>query len=164
MGKLKFGWSAHTYSEDKPVILCGQFHARVSQGIHDPLMINALAIDDGKDSVVFVSADAAIIYNKAIEVIREKVTKRIPDFDAMKIVMNATHTHTAPDMHGGYGLPYCEDAGITDWHETFDHFADVATDGICEAWQNRAYGSYAYGYGYAVVAHSRRVCYFDDVS
>ena len=28
----------------------------------------------------------------------------------------------------------------------------------------RAPGAYAYGYGYAVVGHSRRVCYFDDVS
>ena len=164
MAKLKFGWSEKTYSEDKPIILSGQFHARVSKGIHDPLMINALAIDDGKDSVVFVSADTAIIYNGSIEAIREKVAARCPDFDGMKIVLNATHTHTAPDMDGGYGLAYCEDAGITDWHESFDHFNDVVADCVCEAWENRASGTYAYGYGYAVVAHSRRVIYFDDVS
>ena len=35
---------------------------------------------------------------------------------------------------------------------------------IAEAWDKRAFGGVAYGYGYAVVSHSRRVCYFDDLS
>ncbi len=164
MGKLKFGWCEKEYSEDKPVVLCGQFHARISQGIHDPLMINALAIDDGKDSVVFVSADVVVIFKDVIECVREKVAKRCPDFDAAKIVLNATHTHTGPDMDGEYGTPHCEDVDIADWHETFNHFVDTIADCVCTAWENRTYGKYAYGYGYAVVGHSRRVIYFDDVS
>ena len=40
----------------------------------------------------------------------------------------------------------------------------MCVQAVREAWEKRAPGSYAYGYGYAVVAHSRRVCYFDDVS
>ena len=35
---------------------------------------------------------------------------------------------------------------------------------IIEAWDKSSEGGIAYGYGYAVVAHSRRVCYFDDLS
>lgn len=40
---------------------------------------------------------------------------------------------------------------------------DLASDAVVEAYLNREEGSYAYGYGYAVVAHHRRPTYFDDL-
>lgn len=48
--------------------------------------------------------------------------------------------------------------------ENREFVAEMCVQAVREAWEKRAPGSYAYGYGYAVVAHSRRVCYFDDVS
>jgi len=42
--------------------------------------------------------------------------------------------------------------------------AQTFAEMIAEAWDKKAEGGIAYGYGYAVVAHSRRVCYFDDLS
>lgn len=45
-----------------------------------------------------------------------------------------------------------------------EFLSDQASDAICEAYESRAEGGIAYGYGYAVVAHSRRTCYFDDLS
>ena len=35
---------------------------------------------------------------------------------------------------------------------------------VVEAWNKKSEGGVAYGYGYAVVGHSRRACYFDDTS
>ena len=41
---------------------------------------------------------------------------------------------------------------------------EQASSAVCEAYANRKPGGIAYGYGYAVVGHNRRVVYFDDVS
>jgi len=41
---------------------------------------------------------------------------------------------------------------------------DMAAEAILEAYDNRKEGAIAYGYGYAVVSHSRRTLYFDDFS
>jgi hypothetical protein len=40
---------------------------------------------------------------------------------------------------------------------------DRASDAVVEAYESRKAGSYAYGYGYAVIAHHRRPTYFDDL-
>ena len=42
--------------------------------------------------------------------------------------------------------------------------AAQAGEAVCEAYGKRAPGGIAYGYGFAVVSHSRRVVYFDDLS
>jgi hypothetical protein len=57
--------------------------------------------------------------------------------------------------------PGVEIASSDDYRE---FLADAAADAIREAYEGRAPGGIAYGYGFAVVGHSRRTVYFDDVS
>ena len=54
---LKIGWSKKEISTDKPVILEGQFYVRFSKFILDPLYVTALTVDDGKESLIFLSTD-----------------------------------------------------------------------------------------------------------
>ena len=42
---LKIGWSRRDVSTKEPVNLPGQFHARISEGIMDPITLNCLVIE-----------------------------------------------------------------------------------------------------------------------
>ncbi|NLF22258.1 MAG: hypothetical protein GX590_03770 [Lentisphaerae bacterium] len=173
---LKIGWASRDVSTDKPVTIPGQFHIRVSQGVIDPVTVTALAIDDGADSVIFLSADIVVIRNGLLDKIRARVSEREADIPVIKILMNATHTHAGPSTYGDAAnwrsgsstvtaeeVPH-EGVEIASGDDYQAFFVDQAADAVIEAWQTRAPGGVAFGYGYAVVAHSRRVVYFDDVS
>ena len=56
---LKIGWAMNDISTDQPVQLAAynQRISRISEGLRDPLMATALAIDNGEDCVVFLSMD-----------------------------------------------------------------------------------------------------------
>lgn len=64
-----------------------------STGIRDPLYVRALALTDGEDSAVFVSADILIFPRPLAEEILKQITLelKIPR-DA--VVLSATHTHS----------------------------------------------------------------------
>ncbi len=64
-----------------------------STGIRDPLYVRALAVSDGKDTVVFVSADILIFPRPLAEDIFKQAAKdfKIP---RQAIVLSATHTHS----------------------------------------------------------------------
>ncbi|NLB55045.1 MAG: hypothetical protein GX811_04655, partial [Lentisphaerae bacterium] len=61
MNNLKIGWAERDVSTDKPENIPGMFHMRVSEGIIDPVTVNALVIENGCDTVIFVSADLVVI-------------------------------------------------------------------------------------------------------
>jgi hypothetical protein len=112
-----------------------------------------------------------------LDKIREKVAQLDPAIPVNKILMNVTHTHTGPNIYGdnpsakkmGSSTPASceyphEGIEIASSDDYCVIFSDQAARAICEAYAKRTAGGIAYGYGYAVVAHSRRVVYFDDVS
>ena len=173
---LSIGWASRDVTTTEPVNIPGQFHMRISQGIIDPVTVTALAIDNGGDSVIFLSADIVVIRNKLLDKIRARVAALDPGVPALKILMNATHTHTAPTTYGerpdwktgsstvsDEEVPH-DGVDIASAGEYQDFFVGQAAAAVVEAWTRRAPGGVAYGYGYAVVSHSRRVVYFDDVS
>ncbi len=178
MSKLKIGWASRDVSSDKPLNIPGQFHMRISQGVMDPVTVTALVVDSGEDYIIFLSADLVVIRSHLLDDIRASVSVKNSQIDPIKILMNATHAHTGPSHYSDTGW-YEEGNGsvtssicdvphdgieIASGEEYRAFLADMASDAICEAWETRSEAGVAYGYGYAVVAHSRRVVYFDDVS
>ena len=105
MGQMKIGWAKRNVSTDKPVNIPGQFHARISTGVLDPLFATALVVENGGDLVCFVSIDVVVIRAFLLDNIREKVAKLLPGFPVEKIIVNATHTHTAPSHYHDNGWP-----------------------------------------------------------
>ncbi|MBO4299944.1 MAG: hypothetical protein IKS52_09060 [Clostridia bacterium] len=166
MSQIKIGWASRDVSTDKPINIPGQFHMRISKGVMDPVTVNALVLDDGEDQVIFLSCDLVVVRSHVLDIIREKLQARRPEIPGMKIIMNATHTHDGPshyeDKPENRPFDYGMEVASSDEYRGF--LTDNCVDAIIEAWDKRAPGAYAYGYGFAVVAHSRRVCYFDDVS
>ncbi len=162
---LKIGWSKRDVSTDKPIAIIGQFYIRISKGIMDPIMLNCLVIDNEKDIVIFLSGDFGGGKN-SINLIQKKMKSRYPEIPAEKIIFNVTHTHCSADLtlNPEYTFEPVEGIEIYPTNDYVEFFTNTAVDMIKEAYDNRKEGYIAYGYGYAVVSHSRRSTYFDDVS
>lgn len=176
--ELKIGWASRDVTTDKPINIPGQFHMRISEGIMDPLTVSTLVIDNGTDLVIFLSADLVVIRSGLLDDVRARVAELNPKIPVAKILMNATHTHTGAshyaDSDSGLSnnnistalpgdVPH-EGVEIASGDEYRRFLSTRAAEAICEAYAKRAPGGIAYGYGYAVVSHSRRVVYFDDTS
>ena len=177
MNKLLIGWASRDVSTSKPINIPGQFHMRISQGIMDPVTLTTLVVDNGDDCVIFMSLDLVVIRAGLLDQVRSKVKAINPKIPTLKIVMNATHTHAGPSHYAdkasawttGSSTPQLdsvprEGVEIASSDEYRDFLSTQAAEAICEAYQKRAPGGLSYGYGYAVVGHSRRVVYFDDLS
>ncbi len=177
MDELKIGWAARDISTDKPINIPGQFHMRISEGIMDPLTFSTLVIDNGADLVIFAAADLVVVRSGLLDEIRAKVAALNPEIPVAKILLNATHTHTGASHYSDAGWSLANNTStalpgevphdgveIASGDEYRHFLATQAAEAICEAYAKRAPGGIAYGYGYAVVAHSRRVVYFDDTS
>lgn len=172
MGKLKIGWASRDISTDMPVNLPGQFHMRISRGVMDPVTVSALVIDNGCEQAIFLSADMVAIRARVLDIIREKVAAVNPEVPVLKILMNITHAHTGGSTYDDARLhpesdpdhmPY-DGMDVASSEDYRALVTDMAAQAVLEAWDRRGEGGVAYGYGYAVVSHSRRVVYIDDLS
>ena len=161
---LKIGWASRDVTPDRPVLLRGQFHARISTHVQDPLTVTALALEaDGEgrtpEQAVMVSCDRVAISRQVVARVRELIAPRVPEFDTGKLFLNATHTHTAPTINEGLYPPTGE--GVMSPTECAEFLADGVADAVVEAWQKRAAGGLSWGFGHAVVGHNRRLKYAD---
>ncbi|MBN2451503.1 MAG: hypothetical protein JXR77_14015 [Lentisphaeria bacterium] len=170
MNEVKIGWACRDVSTDAPIDIPGQFNIRVSRGVLDPLTVTALVIENGSDMVVFLSADFVSIRPYLLQEIRDKVEALVPGFPVGKILMNCTHTHEGASYYRSTStmatpaeVPH-EGIEIASSDEYRAFLSTEAAAAVAEAFAARSRGGVAYGYGYAVVGHSRRVVYFDDLS
>lgn len=166
MERIKIGWSMKDVSTTEPVTLPGQMYMRISEGIHDPVCVTALCMDggEGQDAVIFLSCDVVVLRGGVIESTKKKALALDPTVPADKIVMNATHTHAGGCITDNASDRSPDGRKIMKGQEYREFFTDQAAKAVVEAWQTRKPGGFAFGYGYAVVAHSRRTVYFEDMS
>ena len=164
MKRVKIGWATRDVTTTEPVGIPGQFHLRISEGVLDPLTVTALVVDGGDDTAIFLSADLVVIRSFLLDLVREKVARLNPEIPVLKILMNATHTHTGGDHYTSGSDDFPCDLPRYSGDEYRELLATGCAEAVAEAWATRAPGGVAWGYGYAVVSYSRRVVYFDDVS
>ena len=159
---LQIAWSRRDITQPLPVGLCGQFHLRIAEKILDPLSLTALAISNDSDSFIWVSCDLVDLPADFHPYCRKLLSAKLPGFDASKLILSATHTHTAPyissQWHAGTFPPelYSPEA-------YFEFLAQSVVSAAVEAWQNRSLSQVSYGHSYAVCAHQRRMTYFQDL-
>lgn len=162
---LKIGWAKREISINEPVNLFGQMYMRISEGIMDPCYVTALCVDSGeKDGMVFFcSCDLEALRCDFIEMTQNAVKEINPEIPVDAIILSATHTHTGGDVTDS---PEETQDGMPFFHgKKYRAFVtQKCAEAICEAWENRCDGGIAYGYGFASVAHSRRVVYTEDKS
>jgi len=164
---LKIGWSKKDVSTELPVFIPGQFEIRISKGVMDPVILTALTIDSDGEYVIFLSCDLVGVNAGVLDAIRDKVKSLNPEIDPTKIVMHVTHAHSTPlvSMEDKTMWGYAEDfdgVDIAGPEQYRDFFINSAADAVVESFNSKQEGKIAYGYGYAVVGHSRRPVYFND--
>jgi len=171
MQEIKIGWASRDISTTAPVDIPGQFHMRISEGIQDPITITTLVLDNGVDLVIFLTADLVAMRACLVKAVRAKVAALDPSIPVEKIIMNVTHTHegasyyeaNSASMASADQVPH-DGVTIASSDDYREELSDKIASAIVEAYNKRAPGGIAYGYSYAVVGHSRRVVYFDDLS
>ncbi|MCU0913950.1 MAG: hypothetical protein MUC88_05225 [Planctomycetes bacterium] len=179
---LCIGWATVDITPDRPVVLRGQFYARVSEGVMDPVTATALALEAVKkgathDWAILVSCDLVAIGDELRDRVREHVRTLLPDLDPAKVFLNATHTHTAPAfgtrsqaqdaaLAQSYGWdlpPVWADWGIELEAMPGDEYREFAAtriaDAVARAWKSRRPGGLGFGLGSAVVGHNRLTAY-----
>ena len=93
-----------------PIALWGQMHTRVSSAVDNPITAQVVALEsrDGDrslDSAIMVTCDIVAIPNEVLAALRQRVSERLPDFDA-ELFVSGTHTHTGPVLEEGlYTIP-----------------------------------------------------------
>lgn len=165
MPELLIGWASGDITPSRPVMLKGQWHVRVSTHVEDPLTATALAIktDDIKpEQAILVSCDLCCIPARLQERVRDRVRRRLPALDPLKLLLNATHTHTAPEMEDGW---YPHPGGNVMTPAEYSEFlADKIAEVAIEAANGCKPGGVSWALGHAVVGHNRRVTYFSGNS
>jgi len=167
--ELNIGTATADITPAVPVALAGQMQLRIAKSIATPLKANVIALefrmgDRSEDIAIMVACDVSGLPNELIKMVRNEVHKQLPDLDVRKILMTATHTHTAPVLKNDsnyyfrYNIP---EKGVLQVEEYKSFFTQRVTAAILKAWKTRRPGSVTCGLSHAVVGYSRRVVYSD---
>lgn len=184
-GRLKLGWASADITPDRPVVITGGSAARVSEGVMDHISATALAIESTgnsgtSDMVVMVSLDLVGVTDILYCRVQDLVRKATPEIDAEKIILNATHTHRAPDqgtapdlvkMHAQYGInvpvawaKWGIDLGVMPAEEYVEFAAQRIAKAIGQAWKARKPGGISFGLSYATTGRNRLTAYYNGKS
>lgn len=171
--RLKIGWERTDITPAGPVGLIGFGRRRISEGAKDPITATVLALEgiDEKGAVVeqaiLVSCDLISLRRITMDAVRARLKERLRDFDPDKLIMNATHTHQAPQQQSG------SSRGIYDLKEnekppgwmTGDEYRAFMAERIAaaaeRAWKNRRPGGVSWGIDQSVVGFNRRIVLSD---
>jgi len=169
---LKIGWAKRDVSSTEPLMIKGQYYVRISRGILEPLYVTALTMENNGDYVIFLQTDFTGTPDGILKAVLEGVKVKNPAINTDKIVMYATHVHTAPVLTLDGKCDWCKE-NLDFPHEGIEiadpvkytlFFVNMCVEAICESYETRKEGSMSYGYGYACVANHRRVIYDKDLT
>lgn len=141
---------------DGPVLLAGQFHARVAKTVHSPIEANILVLesregDKALDSAILVSTDIVSVRPAFLVTLKDKVQKAVPGFEIGKLIVSATHTHASLTL--SYTAAE-ETEDVIGYAELVRTVTDKITPGVKEAWDGRRKAQFSYGLGHAVIGGS----------
>lgn len=163
--ELWIGAAEANITPDKPVALAGQFHVRVADpsNVLSQCKANVLALESHEngmpaDCAILISCDLCYLPGDIQARFREHLKGRLKGFDVDKLLLAATHTHTAPLLHQGW---YGDLGGAMPTEEYVDYFFEQLTKAVVSAWDSRKPGAMAWGLGHAVISQNRRSVYAD---
>ena len=165
-GKILVGWGSRDVTPKGKCSLRGQFYVRIAEEAHDPLTTTALALEaaDGSDQAIIVSLDAVFVSEYITDECRKILTEKLDGFNAAKLFISATHTHTAPGQPMALFADNKLPDDILSDQEYGDFLVEKISEAAIEAWNNRKSGAVSWGRGHAVVGFNRRMAYFDGSS
>ncbi len=168
--ELRIGSATVSITPDRPVALAGQFGTRISQRVETPILTSAVAIEaveGGRtvDQAIFLSCDLVAIHHSVLAQFRQHLKPLLPDFDMRKVIVSATHTHTAPvtseiveETLITYPIPK---EGVMQPGEYTAFLVERLSEAAVKAWQSRAPGGVSWTLGFAQVGENRRAVFAD---
>lgn len=168
-GNFNIGWATGDITPSGPLVLRGGRQVRVSEGIMDPITATALVLESGdgsQEKVILLSVDLVSIHDHLQEDVRNMIVESIPEISHEQIILNATHTHSAPYTSANWwrgDVPRSHtikdawgvELDVQAPSEVLDYISGRIAEVGMEAWQSRKPGGISYGMGHAVVGHNR---------
>ena len=183
---LRIGLSEVSITPDKSISLVGQFYERISEYVETPITCTCLVIEKDGEQMTQLSSDMTGITTDLLRAVR-KACADIPGMDPMKLMINATHTHTShtfvdPDKEGEdeasaslHVLERYLKGGVyesltagrkpeMDPFEAFRFLVERMSQACREAWANLHPAHIRFGFGRAAIGMSRRAVYDDGTA
>ena len=169
-GELRIGSATVDITPDRPVALAGQFHTRISQKPETPIAAAAVAIEATEggrvvDHSILISCDLVGIHHSVLAQFRKHLQPLLPEVDVRKIIVSATHTHTAPvtseiveETLITYPIPK---DGVMQPAEYVNFLVERLSQAAVQAWKSRRPGGVSWTLGFATVGENRRAVYAD---
>jgi len=132
---LKAGFSRLDMTPPFGTPLAGYYEMRDADGVLDPIYLNALALNDGENTIVIITADVLMVRLTVCDELRALISERT-GIPANHVLINSLHQHTSLRIGGkvGKGSSVVGDRAYLDvLYRKFADIAQMAIDDMAEA-------------------------------
>ena len=132
---LKAGFARMDMTPPLGTPLAGYYEARYADGMLDPLYLNALALGNGEQTIVIITADVLMVRMDVCDMLRTMIEERT-GVPADHILINSLHPHTSLRIGGKVekgGVVVSDQAYLDILYRKFCDVVQMAVDDMAEA-------------------------------